>query len=107
MPRGPMHAGMSFMLDSQSLWDATMAYSIAEHLLRHPGRLVVHAVGAFHVENGTGIPEHLLRYRPGVRQVIVSVRPAADVTVFDPEQHAGLGDFVILADESLPRTHQR
>ena len=84
-----------------------MAFSVAEHLLRNPGSFVVHVVGAFHVESYTGIPEHLTRYRPGTGQVVVSVRPAADVTVFERDKHAGLGDFVILADESLPRTHQR
>ncbi len=105
--QGPQHGGMSYMLDSQSLWDATMAWSIAEHQMRNPGSLVVHVVGAFHVENYTGIPEHLVRYRPGSGQVVVTVRPAADVNRFDPAKHAGLGDFVILADESLPRTHRR
>lgn len=107
MPAGPMHGGMDYMIDSQSLWDATMAYSVAQALLARPGSLVMHVVGAFHVEHGTGIPEHLARYRPGVRQVIVTVRPAADVNAFDPEEHGGLADFVILADESLPRTHSR
>jgi uncharacterized iron-regulated protein len=106
-PAGPDHGSMAFMLDAQSLWDATMAWSVAEALLAKPGSLVLHVVGAFHVENGTGIPEHLARYRPGVRQVVVTVRPAADVEAFDSEEHGGLGDFVILADEALPRTHKR
>ncbi len=104
MPGGPNHGGMDFMLDSQSLWDATMAWSVAEALKQHPGSLVIHVVGAFHVEHGTGIPEHLNRYFPGVRRVIVSVRPAEDIEGFDPGTHAGLGDFVVLTDEALPRT---
>lgn len=104
---GPDHGSMAYMLDAQSLWDATMAWSVAEALLRRPGSLVLHVVGAFHVEHGTGIPEHLARYRPGVRQVVVTVRPAADVEAFDSGEHGGLGDFVILADEALPRTHER
>lgn len=107
MPAGAAHGGMGFMLDAQSLWDATMAWSVSEAMRQHPGSLVIHIVGAFHVENGTGIPEHLKRYHPGARQIIVSVRPAADIDTFDPEEHAGLGDFVVLADESLPRTHKR
>jgi uncharacterized iron-regulated protein len=106
-PAGPDHGSMAYMLDAQSLWDATMAWSVAEALLRKPGGLVLHVVGAFHVEHGTGIPEHLARYRPGVRQVVVTVRPAADVEAFDSDEHGGLGDFVILADEALPRTHKR
>ncbi len=100
------HAGMAYMLDSQSLWDASMAFSIADHLTRHPGDQVVHIVGGFHVRNGTGIPEHLARYRPGISMVIIAVEPVADVEVFDREEFSGVGDFVILADESLPRTKQ-
>jgi hypothetical protein len=92
------------MLDSQSLWDATMAWSIAQYLEAHPDAQVMHVVGSFHVQTGTGIPEHLMRYVPNVRTLIVTVEPVSDVTAFDPEEHEDLGDFVILSDESLPRT---
>ncbi len=93
------------MLQAQTVWDATMAWSIGEYLMRYPEALVVHAVGAFHVESGTGIPEHLARYRPSARLLIVTVLPEEDFTAFDAERHTGLADFVILADESLPRTY--
>jgi uncharacterized iron-regulated protein len=101
---GAMMHGMGYLLDSQSLWDATMAYSIADYLLRHPGSLVEHIVGGFHVQTGTGIPEHLQKYRPGTRVLIVMVEPSENPEEFDTEEHTGLGDFVILSDESLPRT---
>ena len=100
---GGMH-DTATMLDAQSLWDATMAYSIAEYQTRNPGTLVVHVVGGFHVATGTGIPEHLIEYRPSTRVLIVSVKPVEDLGAFDAESHANLGDFVILSDESLPRT---
>ena len=93
--------GPSNMLWSQSLWDATMAHSIARQLDREPGALVVHAVGSFHVEGGLGTPAALQSYRPGTRALIVVVQPAPDVAAFDADQHAGLGDFVILTDEAL------
>jgi len=102
----PMHPSTAHMLEAQSLWDATMAYSIAENLLRRPGSLVIHTVGGFHVEYGTGIPEHLERYRPGTRRLIVSIRSAEDISAFDPEKMTGLGDFVILTDESIPRSFE-
>lgn len=87
---------------AQSLWDATMAFSIAETLLHDPGVLVVHVVGSFHVRNGTGIPEQLERYRPGTRRLIVLVEPVADVATFDAALE-GTGDFLIQTDESLAR----
>ena len=107
-PSGPPAHGtsdaMANALQSQSLWDASMAYSIAGELMRKPGSLVVHFVGSFHVETGTGIPEHLERYRPGTRRVIVAINPHSDINDFDADEFVGLGDFVILTDESLPRT---
>ena len=99
-----MHGGPSYLIDAQSLWDASMAHSLAKALMAQPGALVLHMVGGFHVEGATGTPEHLLRYRPGTRILVVAVRPHTDVTAFDAEEFGGLGDFVILTDEELPRT---
>lgn len=98
------HGAMDNALAAQSLWDATMAYSIAEHMLKNPASRVVHIVGSFHVRNATGIPEHLERYRPGTKTLIVVVESAEDPEAF-LEEHHGLGDIVILGDESLPRTY--
>ena len=103
--QGSGHGGGS-MLDAQNLWDATMAWSIAEHMTRRPGAKVAHMVGGFHVETGTGTPEHLVQYRPGTRMLIISVQSVDDPATFDPEKHTGLGDFVVLGDASLPRTYE-
>lgn len=90
---------------AQSLWDATMAYSVAEVLTRRPGSRVVHLVGSFHVRNGTGIPEQLERYRPGTSRLIVLIEPVDDVTAFSDDVRGG-GDFVILTDKSRSRAGQ-
>ncbi len=92
-------SGPSTMLQAQSLWDATMAYTIAEHLTRQPEGLIMHVTGAFHVSRGSGTPEALQHYRPGTRDLVVLIRPTNDPEAFDPEEYAGLGDFVILTDE--------
>jgi hypothetical protein len=88
-------------LQAQSLWDAAMAHAIASSLAARPGGLVLHAVGGFHVENFTGIPEQLQHYRPGTRTIVVSLEPAEDFRSFNPEEHAGQADFVILTDQAL------
>ncbi len=110
-PHGmPSHAMGSFMengLQAQTLWDASMAYAMATHLELNPGALVLHFVGGFHVENHTGTPEKLAFYRPGTRMMVVALEPAEDVTTFDAETHGGLGDFVILTDESLDLNIER
>lgn len=106
----PSHAMGNFMengIQAQTLWDASMAYAIATFLERNPGALVLHMVGGFHVENFTGIPEKVHYYRPETRNLVVSMQMAEDINAFDPEEHAGKGDFVILTDESLDKNYER
>lgn len=94
------HSNMGNQLHSQVLWDATMAHSISRHLEQAPGSLVLHMVGGFHVARGTGTPEHLEQYAPGVRDLIVLIRPVADVDEFEPAPSGEWGDFVIQTDEA-------
>ena len=101
------HAGMSRMLQAQALWDATMAYTLAEHLTRHPSALAMHVTGSFHVSRGTGTPEALRHYRPSARSLVVLVQPTDDPSSFDRSQHAGLGDFVVLTPARRVSSQQR
>lgn len=94
------HSGMGNQMHSQVLWDATMAHSISLALAARPDALVLHVVGGFHVERGTGTPEHLEAYRPGTSRMIVLLRPVADIDVFEPAPDGEWGDFVIQTDES-------
>jgi uncharacterized iron-regulated protein len=102
--------GRSFMengLYSQTLWDASMAYAITTFLDDHPGALVLHMVGGFHVKNFTGIPEKVEFYRPGTRRMVVHMDLAEDFSAFHPKEHAGRGDFVILTDQALDLNYER
>ena len=94
-------------LQAQTLWDASMAHAITTFLEMNPGSLVLHMVGGFHVENSTGTPEKVQFYRPGTRSLVVHMDIAADFTAFDPDEHAGRGDFVILTDKSLDLNYER
>jgi len=94
------HAGMGNQLHSQVLWDATMAHSISLALAARPDALVLHMVGGFHVERGTGTPEHLEAYRAGTSAMIVLLRPVEDVDVFEPAPEGQWGDFVIQTDQA-------
>ncbi len=101
-PQAPVgsHSNMGNQLHSQVLWDATMAYWIAEYLAQEPDALVLHMVGGFHVERGTGTPEHLEAYRPGTSRVIVIMRPVEDIDTFEPAPSGEWGDYVIQTDQS-------
>ena len=96
--------GIDKILDSQSLWDAGMAYSVAKNLKKNKNGLVVHLNGGFHTEKRLGTIEHLLRYRPKTKALVVTMRYEDDFTKFDPAKHSGLGDFVVLTDAKIPRS---
>lgn len=88
---------MGDLLAAQNLRDATMAYAIAGYLAQQPGALVVQLNGSFHSEHGLGVPEHLARYAPEARPLVVTFRPAAD---FREAPEPGEDAFVILTDQA-------
>jgi uncharacterized iron-regulated protein len=91
-------ASVDPVLKAQNLWDAGMAWAVARAAQAHPEARVVHVAGAFHVQERTGIPEHLEQYLPGATSVIVVAYPEAPGTAFDPVRHGGRGDFVLLTE---------
>ncbi|MGE3466654.1 MAG: ChaN family lipoprotein [Pyrinomonadaceae bacterium] len=103
-PSPEAQMGIDKILASQSLWDAAMAHSVAEHLKNNKGSLVVHLNGGFHTESRLGTVEHLLKYRPKTRVTVVTIRYEDNFTNFDKAKHTDLGDFVILTDAKQPRS---
>ena len=96
-PSSRSYAGSENALQAQALWDAAMGHAIAQALDVAPGAVVVHFVGSFHVERGTGIPERIEGYRPGTRvATVVMTTPEEGGLDWDADEHSGLGDFVIL-----------
>lgn len=103
-PSPEAQMGIDKILSSQSLWDASMANSVANVLKRDKTALVVHLNGGFHTEGRLGTVEHLLRYRLKARVIVVTMLSAEDFKTFDTAKHTGLGDFIILTDAKLPRS---
>ncbi len=98
----PVHGSapdMSNLLAAQNLRDASMGWALASFLDGHPGYLAVHLNGTFHSEGGLGVPEHLARYRPGTRVLVVTARPDAAFPALDPAAFRGTegGFFVVTA----------
>lgn len=96
--------GVSKILESQTLWDATMAFSIAEHLRKQKNALVIHLNGSFHTENRLGTAEQLVKYQPNAKVLVITMRYEDNFTTFDKSKHENLGDFVILTDAKEPRS---
>lgn len=103
-PSAEAQMGIDKILASQSLWDATMANSVANHLKSNKDSLVVHLNGAFHTESRLGTVEHLLRYKPKTKVLVVTMRYQDDYKTFDKTNNTDIGDFVILTDSKQPRS---
>lgn len=106
MPDPASKQSPSPIVYSQALWDATMAFSIAENLKRNKNTLIVHLNGAFHTENRLGTVEHLLKYRPNTKVLVITMRYEDDFKTFSKTKHTDLGDFVILTDAKQPRSQK-
>ncbi|KXK00877.1 MAG: putative iron-regulated protein [Acidobacteria bacterium OLB17] len=101
---GEASMGIKNILDSQSLWDATMADSMARYLKKNKKALIVQVNGSFHSESRLGTVEHLLRYRPETKVLVVTMQYEDDFQHFDKAKDTNIGDFVILTDAKVPRS---
>lgn len=103
-PSAEAQMGIDKILMSQSLWDASMAYRVAEFLKSNKGGLAVHLNGSFHTESRLGTVEHFLNYRPKSKALVVTMRYEDDFKAFDKAKNTDIGDFVILTDAKAPRS---
>ncbi len=98
---------MSFdLVVAQSLWDATMAYSISEYMKKHPGKKLMQVNGRFHSENGYAVVAQLKKYDPKLRILVVSSSSDLD-SIFpkvDWSKYKDLGDFILITDPGVPKT---
>ncbi len=103
-PSPEAQMGIDKILASQSLWDATMANSVSKYLKTNKRSLVVHLNGGFHTESRLGTVEHLLKYRPKAKVLVVTMRYVDDFKTFDKAKLTDIGDYVILTDAKQPRS---
>lgn len=103
-PSPEAQMGIDKILSSQSLWDATMSNSVANYLKKNKGALVVHLNGGFHTESRLGTVEHLLKFRPKSKVLVVTMLYEDDFKIFDKSKHTDIGDFVVLTDSKQPRS---
>lgn len=88
-------AGMQ-LYQSQNLWDATMAWSIARYLQSHAGYKIFQLNGGFHSEEKLGAVAQLKKYAAQARVLNIASISGEDVTHPDWGKYANLGDYVIL-----------
>jgi hypothetical protein len=84
-------------LETQLVWDETMADSAAQYLSSHPDKAIVVLAGAGHIEYGFGIPNRLRRRLPQSKTTIL----LAETAKAKPKAH--MADYyVVSTKEVLP-----
>ena len=89
---------------AQSLWDATMAYSIAQYLKANKTKKVLQINGRFHSDEHFAIVTQLNRYNQKLKSLVISVSPSEDFDSPIWTDHQHLGDYIILTNPSIKRT---
>lgn len=100
---GPPTAGdaaaMASMTDlfyqAQCVKDETMGESIANALVRNPGRLVFQVDGAFHSDFSLGTAARVLRRVPTAKIVVLTGVPVADLAKANGKAEAERAEYII------------
>jgi uncharacterized iron-regulated protein len=101
-----MSMGGFSLVTAQSLWDATMAYSIAEHLKQHKGQKVMQVNGRFHSDEGFAAVTQLKKYRPKAIALVVSCGSDPAFPNIDWKQYLSQGDYIVITDPAVPKTYE-
>ncbi len=87
---------------AQAVKDATMAYSIARNL--KDGYTFIHYNGSYHSAFDQGIIWYLRRLKPDIKILTVEVISQKQTDHLEPE-YKGTADFIIVTDESFPKSY--
>jgi uncharacterized iron-regulated protein len=101
----PMPPGYSFIM-GQSLWDATMAYSISEYLKKNPGQKVYQVNGRFHSDEKFAIVEQLKKYSPDAKVLVISSGAEDSFPNIDWNKFKHFGDYIIVTDPKVPKSYK-
>lgn len=91
---------------AQSLWDATMAYSISDYLNKNKGKKVMQVNGRFHSDEGFAVVTQLKKYRSKTKILVISTGTDDSFPNIDWNKHKQLGDYIIITDPNVPKTYK-
>ncbi len=104
-PKMPAMAIAQFdLITAQSLWDATMAYSIAQFLKKNKAKKVMQVNGKFHSDEGYAIVTQLKKYRPKAKSLIISSATDDDFPKINWDSYKNNGDYIIITDPAIGRS---
>jgi len=102
----PANKMQSFnLVMAQSLWDATMAYTIFEYSKQNIGIKIFHVNGRFHSDEKFAVVTQLKKYSPKTKILNISSFSDDSFPNIDWEKYKHLGDYIIITDPKVPRTY--
>lgn len=94
------------LVQAQSLWDATMAYSITQYLKKNKNKKVLQINGKFHSDEGFAVVSQLDNYNSKLSHVVISATSDSKFPNIDWDKYINDGDFIIITDPKVPRTYE-
>lgn len=94
------------MIMAQSLWDATMAYSIYEYLKQNKKMKILQVNGKFHSDEHFAIVTQLENYNPRLKSLVISTASDEDFPNIKWSDYKNEGDYIIITDPKVPRTYK-
>ncbi|MCY7410784.1 MAG: ChaN family lipoprotein [Chitinophagales bacterium] len=104
MPKVQTFQMPAYGIHSQSLWDATMAYSISQYLKKHKGKKIMQVNGKFHSDEGFAIVTQLRKYSPKTKSLIISTASDDSFPNIEWSTYKKFGDYIIITDPKVQRT---
>lgn len=101
-----MNMGNFNLVVAQSLWDATMAYSIASNWKANKKKKIFQVNGKFHSDERFAIVTQLSKYAPKAKVIVISSASDEKFPDIQWSDYQKEGDFVIITDPSIPRTYK-
>ncbi|QNK61477.1 ChaN family lipoprotein [Pedobacter sp. PAMC26386] len=83
---------------TQNLWDASMAWSIAKYAQLNPKKKILQVNGRFHSDEHLGIMGQLKKYAPKLATVNISCFTGKDSEEPDWTKQTILGDYIIITN---------
>ncbi|MEP7196233.1 MAG: ChaN family lipoprotein [Saprospiraceae bacterium] len=99
-----MMMGQFNLVMGQSLWDATMAYSIEQYHAKNKKKKIMQVNGRFHSDEGFAIVTQLKKYNPKIKSLIISTSSDDSFPNIDWNNYKQFGDYIIITDPKVPRT---
>jgi uncharacterized iron-regulated protein len=101
----PAMMGGFNLIMAQSLWDATMAYSITEYQKTKKNAKIFHVNGRFHSDEYFAVVTQLKKYNPKTTYLTISCGSEDNFPNINWEELKNLGDYIIITDPKVPKTY--